>query len=127
MFKRLAHALMLLTLLLAMGGQWAALQTLAWTTMLAQNLRSASLSEAINRTFDGKHPCRLCKAVATGSQKNPKTEFVSISLKLEFPPQQENISCTCRNPVTSSPAGKNLFAEARSEEPATPPPRRFAA
>ena len=58
MFKRLAHALMLLTLLLAMGGQWAALQTLAWTTMLAQNLRSASLSEAIGTPFDDRSKAR---------------------------------------------------------------------
>ena len=105
-----------------MGGQWAVLQSIAWTTMLAGNLRSSSLHEAVAKTFDGKHPCCLCKAVAAGRSSEQKQEFVSVTLKLEFPP-------FAVTPVLNGPAahgtvvGENTFAAALTQKPATPPPR----
>src|SRR5258706_3932331 len=88
-FVRLGHVLMIVALLAATGAHWAALQSVAWTTMLAENLQSVSVSQALVKTFDGKHPCPLCKAVAAGKDSEKKSDFTLELKKLEFPPAPE--------------------------------------
>lgn len=44
--KRLVHTLAVLPLLFANGAHWVVLQSVAWTTMLADNLHTRPLSEA---------------------------------------------------------------------------------
>jgi hypothetical protein len=83
-FKRLAHALILFALLCAIGAHWAVLQSVAWTTMLAQSLRTNSISQAVERTFDGEHPCALCKKIAKSKQQERKSVFPSEFKKFEF-------------------------------------------
>ena len=42
----------------------ALLQTTAWTGMaVSYSWRSGSLSQGLSETFDGAHPCALCKVV----------------------------------------------------------------
>ena|ERR1700677_45031 len=124
MFKRLTYAFLLFALLFAMGGQWAVLQSIAWTNMLADNLRSASLPEAVAKTFDGKHSCRLCKAVAAGKNSEQKKEFISVTLKLEFPPVGETAFLITPMPSHPFPQ-QNSFSESLAQKPALPPPRSF--
>lgn len=115
---------MVTALVLATGLHWAALQTVAWTTMLANNLRCDSFSEAVGKTFDGQHPCCLCKAIAAAKKAEKKSEAVSPVLKMEFPPVAEST-------VMVSPAQfkilpqQNRFADAFSSKPPAPPPRSF--
>jgi hypothetical protein len=76
--QRIARNFTLLILLLALtGGQWALLQTAAWAGMLVQHLRSQSLAAAVSQTFDGQHPCAMCKAIAKqkSSEKKPDVEI----------------------------------------------------
>jgi hypothetical protein len=124
MFKRLTLAFLLFALLFAMGGQWAVLQSIAWTTMLADNIRTASLPEAVAKTFDGKHACRLCKAVAAGKNSEQKKEFISVTLKLEFPPVGETVFLITPMPSHPFPQ-QNSFSEPLAQKPALPPPRSF--
>jgi hypothetical protein len=49
-----------LVLVLLVGGHWGALQVVAWTGMVVDYSRDASLCEAVKKTFDGLHPCALC-------------------------------------------------------------------
>ena len=84
MLKRLGHALTVFAVVTAIGAHWVVLQSVAWTTMLAVNLRTGSLSEAVGRTFDGEHPCALCKQIAKGKQAEKKSEFAPELKKLEF-------------------------------------------
>ena len=71
---------MAVALACSVGLHWSFLQSFAWTTMLVDNLAIAPLSTAIQRTFDGKHPCALCKAVAEGRQSEKKSDS-AFSLK----------------------------------------------
>jgi len=109
-----------------LGAHWALLQTVAWTTMLADNLRTHSLSESVERTFDGKYPCPICKAIAAAKQSQKKSEFTLQTQKLEFPPAKEN-------PILFAPSDfqllppVNFFAEPFIQRPPTPPPRGFFA
>ncbi len=52
-----------------LGGHWFALQGVAWVTMLVDRTQDSSLAEALDTTFDGQHPCSLCKAVAAGKKE----------------------------------------------------------
>lgn len=84
MLRKVGHAALIVALIAAVGGHWAVLQTVAWTSMLAQNLRTDSIEQALAKTFDGQHPCRLCKAISAGKKSEKKSEFPTLAKKLEF-------------------------------------------
>ena len=126
MFARFGKTLVILALVISTGAHWAALQTVAWAAMLAGNLCTYSPAAAVTRTFDGKHPCPLCKAIAAGKKSETKKEFVLQSQKLEFPPAN-------RIPALIAPAHYrlfppvNFFADSLTQKPLLPPPRGFFA
>jgi hypothetical protein len=122
--KRLGRALTVLALLCAIGAHWLVFQSFAWTTMLAGNLRHGSLSQAVERTFNGEHPCALCKQISRSKQAEKKTEFNPELKKFEF-------SFTSNIFIFLPPS---QFYEARvpgtefytlTHAPPVPPPRRF--
>ena len=122
MFVRIGKCLVIAALVATTGAHWALLQSVAWTTLLADNLRTHSLSESVTRTFDGKYPCPICKAIATGKKSEQKNEFTLKIQKLEFPPVKAN-------PVLIAPSRfqllpqVNFFSEALTQKSPTPPPR----
>jgi len=50
----------------SLGGHWALLQTSAWVGMIVQYSQRAGLKAGIAQTFDGEHPCSVCKAIQDG-------------------------------------------------------------
>jgi hypothetical protein len=124
-FHRIGHVLLILALIGATGTHWALLQSVAWTTMLADNLRTTSFTDAVRRTFDGKHPCNLCEDVAKGRQAEKKSDFPPCAKKLEFLSQRPAF-------VFSAPTDFRLLpsftesARALTHEPPVPPPRSLA-
>ena len=123
-FVRFGKFLVIAALVVTTGAHWAALQTVAWTTMLAANLTTSSLTEAVSDTFDGEHPCPLCKAITTGKKSEQKSEATAPTLKMEFPPVSENLTLIAPSWFESfSPA--KLVAESTSQKPPLPPPRGF--
>ena len=86
MLTRLAKFVLVLALACSIGLHWAFLQSLAWTSMLADNLLRDSLAQAVIHTFDGQHPCLLCKAIADGKKSEKKTDYAPYFKTLEFPP-----------------------------------------
>ena len=106
------------------GGPWAVWQTVAWSQMLADYTRaSGSMWTGVAQTFDGEHPCALCREIASAKAKE------------KSPP----------GPPSSSPAaGQKLLGgktvgrarwlafvpvvpESGGERPPVPPPRARAA
>jgi hypothetical protein len=91
----------------AIGLQWIALQSVAWTTMMIQNAKQASFCEAVKRTFDGNHPCSLCHVVNKGKSSEqkrdaqsptPRVDMISVArlvtvLPLAIPFQYELLDC----------------------------------
>ena len=90
--------------------------------MLANNLRSDSFSEAVSKTFDGEHPCCLCKAIAAGKKSEKKSEAVSPTLKTEYPPVAEKLNLFPPNRFVVLPLHDH-FADSLSAKPPLPPPR----
>jgi len=121
---RFGKCLVVLTLVLTTGAHWAALQTVAWTTMLANNLRSDSLTRAVSKTFDGEHPCPLCKAIAAGKKTEKKSEAVAPVMKLEFPPVAAAVLLFPPALFKLLPP-QTFFANSSFAKPPVPPPRSF--
>src|SRR5580704_5170266 len=84
MLRRVGRAITVLALCCAIGLQWVAIQSVAWTTMLIKNSRHASFCKAITQTLDGSHPCSLCHLVTKGKASEKKSDVRSATPKLDI-------------------------------------------
>jgi hypothetical protein len=80
----MAQLLVVFTLICAIGGHWAILQSVAWVGMVVSYSQNSTLQEALVKTFDGKHPCRVCKVVAKEKQAEQKQVLLKVETKLDF-------------------------------------------
>jgi hypothetical protein len=125
-FVRIGKIFLVIALVAMLGAHWALLQTVAWTTMFADNLHSNSFHDAVTMTFDGNHPCPLCKAIAAGKKSERKSEAVAPTLKLEFPPLKSNFVLIAPSLFQLLPL-ENSSADSLVQKPLLQPPRGFFA
>jgi hypothetical protein len=122
MFGRISKTSVAIALVATLSLHWAFLQTVAWMGMVVSYSEHAPLREALASTFDGKHPCCLCRAIAAGKKSEGKNEFTAQNLNFEFPPAKGN-------PIFIPPASfqllpqLNSFSESLLPKPPSPPPR----
>lgn len=107
-----------------LGGQWVALQSVAWTGMFINFVQTAPVGEALKMTFDGEHPCSICHLVREGrksqeSDREPQSSsqikllpLPILDLALSHPAQLQPAFATDALPASGTPA------------PPKPPPRR---
>jgi hypothetical protein len=110
-------------LCVTLGFHWGLLQSVAWVGMIVDYSRQGSIKEAVCKTFDGQHPCPLCKLVRAGKASEKKTEaqqstrqvdlFAGQTASFVFPPLPDS-SYSVPPPAAS-----------RTEVPPLPPPRPF--
>jgi hypothetical protein len=81
---RLPKLALVIALAGSIGLHWAFFQSLAWMGMVISYSQDTTLREALVKTFDGKHPCTLCKEIAKGKRSEKKSEFSPQLKKLEF-------------------------------------------
>lgn len=115
---------MIVALCCAIGLQWVALQSIAWTAMIVDYSKNTSFCHAIAQTFDGAHPCSLCRIVNKGKTAEDKSNLQPLTPKID-------LICTKRaiNLVPPSAYLDYLAADFSlsqiEEAPAVPPPRRL--
>jgi hypothetical protein len=80
----IARAVTIFALCCAIGLQWLALQSIAWTTMIVDYSKNASLCQAIAKTLDGAHPCSLCKIVSKGKTAEKKSDLQLLTHKVDM-------------------------------------------
>lgn len=116
---------MVLLVCLSLGMHWALLQGVAWTGMFLANLNKGTVTEAVEKTFDGEHPCPLCLAVKEG-QKKEKDDSKPLAAKsvkkFEAVLVAETRLVAPSAQIRSFPWLVSSF-EGRSERPSMPPPR----
>jgi hypothetical protein len=122
-FKRGGKFLIIAMLVLATGGHWFLLQSLAWVGMAVAYSQSDSIGVAIKKTFDGDHPCQLCRLVERGKKAEQQPQKAA---QLKF----DALLVTGMAPVlTPKPFPPIDFdfrsALSRAEPPGLPPPRGF--
>jgi hypothetical protein len=122
MAARCGKVLIIIALVATTGLHWAAFQSLAWASMLASNLRTEPVSIAVQNTFDGEHPCCLCKAIAAGKKTQKKSEAALASIRIEFPPVVVDGAMIAPAHFPGFPR-IDLWAPSTRLEPPTPPPR----
>jgi hypothetical protein len=120
--RRLPKFLLILALTSSIGLHWAFLQSLAWVSMLAGNLQRTAFTQAVQRTFDGKHPCSLCKAIDQSKKCERKGEFPFQVKKLEFLGQPQLSLPSVPTRFSLLTAGDS-FAAQQPQVPPVPPPR----
>jgi hypothetical protein len=121
-FYRLPRLAIVAALACSIGLHWGFLQSVAWVGMVINYSQDGSVGEALTKTFDGKHPCSLCKAIAAGKKSEKKSEFPVAGKKFEF-------SHSATVFVFSAPthfwkaAGLEVRAGSLSHAPPVPPPK----
>ncbi len=90
--------------------------------MLVERTQAASFGEAVKTTFDGAHPCAMCKRINDGKQKEQQPEHALLKVKLDviceravvavFPPR-----------IDAEFAQAEMSGERRAERPPLLPPR----
>jgi hypothetical protein len=125
MLRQLARTFLAAALIFSIGLHWVVLQSAAWAGMLMSFAVQGTMIEAVEKTFDGAHPCPLCQTVREAQQKvpddatPPPAKFMkkldalfTIAHRLIPPPAR-----------LWSHAELVLNAEVRTVRPSTPPPR----
>jgi len=115
-------------LMVSIGGQWMLLQGVAWVGMaVSYSIEVGSVKEGLEKTFDGEHPCPLCKAVQKGGQEEgdpadpltgrvvgkTKAELCSFEVIRLFPPTSSRLAAV----------DVAMKAEERALAPDVPPPK----
>ena len=119
--RRFLHLAVVASLVCIMTGQWAILQSIAWFGMAVKFSRSISLVAALEKTFDGRHPCKLCLVVAEGKKSEEKKPALKLQTRLEFIHYHEMVVLEPLHDffVASQPP----LLQTRPESPPVPPPR----
>jgi hypothetical protein len=109
-------------LVVVMGGQWALLQSIGWVGMFLKFSQTEAVSAAIEKTFDGKHPCNICKAVQEGKRSEKKQESQKLETKLDFICLKQLLALETPPPF-ACPISSLDDLLGRTESPPRPPPR----
>ncbi len=87
MLVRLSKIFVVLALAFSIGLHWAFFQAIAWGGMVISYSQYAPLTEAVVKTFDGRHPCELCKNIQKEkrAEKNANYKVEASKIKFHFP------------------------------------------
>jgi len=127
-FKIAGISACVLTVLVMSGGHWLALQSFAWMHMTVEFSREYGWRTAIQRTFSGRHPCKLCLKVQQGWQQERQQDKKSPRLEAHnFPEVIWEWRALTAPPAPTCAGPEGVFASGSysdfSESPPTPPPR----
>jgi hypothetical protein len=120
--RRLTHLVVLVAFVFSCGGQWYALQGVAWIKMIHDYSQTASFTEAVSMTLSGHYPCEICKAIAEKKQaENGKICSLEKFDKNFVPPLAVELPLPAIAPLQYASDPYSL--QFRTEPPPTPPPR----
>ena len=112
-----------LAFLQLLGCHWAILQAGAWAGMAVSYSQQGGLVAGLSQTFDGEHPCPICKAIQDGKrQEQRKAPLLSAELKKDYLAAWNQFQiCGQWSKVVYPAFAEQLLGIAT--EPAVPPPR----
>jgi hypothetical protein len=120
---RICKSLVAVLLIFSVGGHWAVLQSVAWVSMVVQYSQEAPIEVAVAKTFDGKHPCKICKFVKEGKESEEKGPTLKEKTKLDFWLPVGEVALTLPAHEQDFGISQRVFFNSRSEAPPLPPPR----
>lgn len=107
------------------GGHWAVLQTVAWTGMVITYSKDPPLIMALEKTFSGRAPCKMCRTIEAGKEKESRLPVtVKAEIKIDkFLPRPGQSAPLPREAPFTYPPGTDELASARLSAPPAPVPR----
>ena len=132
LLKIVGVAASLVAVLAMLGGHWLVLQSAAWAGMIVDYSQHGSLAKAIERTFDGDHPCPLCLKIREGRQEEQKQDRKLPWVKPDKGPELFYEAHTSLVPAAPTEAENTVpFVPSLHPEfidsPLSPPPRGLLA
>lgn len=123
--RKFAHMAVVLALALSLGLQWVVLQSVAWVGMAVTFSRESGIREALRKTFDGEHPCRVCLVVREGSaQEDAKETKAPPQVKrLDLGVLSEALVPLTPPSISKVEPGPDLLSNLLTNPPSPPPPR----
>jgi hypothetical protein len=121
-FQPLAKLLVLLAAVQLLGGHWMVLQTAAWVGMMVSYSERESVVVALEKTFDGAHPCVLCKVVKSGRYGEQREPVAKTILKLDAV-LAPVVKLPTLHAVECEYAESPCTVAARTSAPPSPPPQ----
>jgi hypothetical protein len=118
--------LLILALFATCGGHWMVLQSVAWTNMLVSFSKNEDVTQAIEKTFDGQHPCDLCKRIDSGKGSEKKQDMLWTVGKLNLFHETSGITLVRADDFWEQ-AVPDYWMATRGDAPPVPPPRTAAA
>ncbi len=114
--------MLIVSLLLSGGTHWLVLQSVAWTTMLVARASETSLVEAVKQTFDGAHPCALCKTIEKGRAGEKQHDGAVLTAKIQLFHEPTRLAFFPPIPRAWLPTAA-VAAQTRTDAPHLRPPR----
>jgi hypothetical protein len=121
--RRLTHFVVLAAFIFSCGGQWYALQGVAWIKMIHDYSQMVPFTEAVSMTLSGKYPCEICKAIAEKQSSEQQKSLALEKYEKKFTPPLELTLTNHLSAVTFHYAAYVSALSGRTETPPTPPPR----
>jgi hypothetical protein len=122
MARRLFQLGVAAALIVAVGGHWAVLQSVAWVSMAVTYSQTDGWEVALQKTFSGEKPCKLCLAVKEGKQQEQKQAVLKVETKLDLVCLKQLAYIHPELPFTVLVPPSDV-ALPRPEAPPVPPPR----
>ena len=122
--KKLGLPIACVAMFFVVGGHWAVIQSVAWTQMLwTYALESESIADAVEKTFDGQHPCKLCVGIAKTQKDQGKNPMLAAAKKVEaFAATFQHRLVEPRCDTFSYPVAADSRVLPRSDQPDVPVP-----
>jgi hypothetical protein len=118
----IARAVTIFALCCAIGLQWLALQSIAWTSMIIDYSKRGTLCQAFAQTFDGAHPCSLCRVVNKANSTEKKSDLQLSTPKLDLICTKHAITLALPF-ISFDYANSNFRISEIGRSPPVPPPR----
>jgi hypothetical protein len=122
--SRLPRFAIAAALAFSIGLHWGFLQSVAWVGMVVNYSHDGSFGEALQKTFDGKHPCYLCKAIAEGKKSEKKPDSGPVAKKFECS-YSRTIFVFCAPMQFWETCVLDERADSANAPPPVPPPKNF--
>ena len=106
----------------SIGLHWAFFQSVAWVGMVITYSQEGTFTQALDKTFDGKHPCSLCNHLAQAQKSQKKSDRHFEVKKLEFISARQVIFLADPTHFQVQSLGDSS-APQFSQSPPVPPPR----
>ncbi len=121
--KKFVSILAMLSVFASVGGHWFVLQGVAWAQMTLNFSHQSSFKFAVQKTFDGKHACKLCQNIQKGKSKEKDASVVEFKIG-EPACLPVSLSIAVISEVSELRFNQNrILFHSQSGSPPTPPPR----